>query len=91
MLNGEFTIYKIKQKIENNFSVFLSASFGSIHPAIKKLEKVIGYSNSLGIFSEDIDPTTKGQLGNFGQTYGHVGLINAVFRIAKKVDGNIFD
>ena len=39
LLNGEFTIYKIKQKIENNFSVFLSASFGSIHPAIKKLEK----------------------------------------------------
>ena len=39
LLNGEFTIYKIKQKIENNFSVFLSASFGSIHPAMKKLEK----------------------------------------------------
>ena len=39
LLNGEFTIYKIKQQIENNFSVFLSASFGSIHPAMKKLEK----------------------------------------------------
>ncbi|HLE10120.1 MAG TPA: glycoside hydrolase family 15 protein [Bacteriovoracaceae bacterium] len=67
------------------------ATLGFVDEAIKKLEKVIGYSNSLGIFSEDIDPTTKGQLGNFGQTYGHVGLINAVFRIAKKVDGNIFD
>jgi len=39
LLNGEYTIYKIKQKIKNNFSVFLSASFGSIHPALKKLEK----------------------------------------------------
>jgi len=39
LLNGEYTIYKIKQKIKNNFSVFLSASFGSIHPAVKKLEK----------------------------------------------------
>lgn len=39
LLNSEHTIYKIKQKIENNFSLFLSASFGSIHPAMKKLEK----------------------------------------------------
>jgi len=39
LLDYEYTIYKIKQKIENNFSIFLSASFGSIHPAVKKLEK----------------------------------------------------
>lgn len=39
LLNGELTIYKIKQKIKNNFSVFLSASFGSIHPTVTKLEK----------------------------------------------------
>ena len=39
LLEGEFTGYKIKHKIKSNFSVFLSASFGSIHPALKKLEK----------------------------------------------------
>ena len=26
------------------------------------------------------------QWGNYPQTYSHVGLINAVFRIAKKID-----
>lgn len=39
LLDEELTIYKIKQKIKANFSVFLSASFGSIHPSTKKLEK----------------------------------------------------
>ena len=39
LLEGNFTLYKIKQNILNIFSVFLSASFGSIHPAVKKLEK----------------------------------------------------
>lgn len=40
------TIYKIKQEIKNSFSVFLSASFGSIYPAVKKLEKN-GYINAI--------------------------------------------
>jgi DNA-binding PadR family transcriptional regulator len=39
LIGGEHTIYRIKQKIKNSFSVFLSASFGSIHPALRKLEK----------------------------------------------------
>ena len=39
LLSSECTMYKIKQKIKNKFSVFLSASFGSIHPAVVKLEK----------------------------------------------------
>lgn len=39
LLEGNYTIYKIKQKIKNNFSIFSSASFGAIHPAVKKLEK----------------------------------------------------
>jgi glucoamylase len=30
------------------------------------------------------------QWGNFPQTYSHVGLINAVFRISKKLDRPIF-
>jgi GH15 family glucan-1,4-alpha-glucosidase len=40
----------------------------------------------LGLFSEDVDPTTGGQWGNFPQTYSHVGLINAVLRITSKID-----
>lgn len=39
LLEGEFTIYKIKQKILSIFSLFSYPSFGSIYPALKKLEK----------------------------------------------------
>jgi len=39
LFDGEFTLYKIRQQIKSNFYLFLSASFGSIHPAVKKLEK----------------------------------------------------
>ncbi|MFH0702359.1 MAG: PadR family transcriptional regulator [bacterium] len=33
------TIYGLKQKIEKLFSLFLKISFGTIHPALKKLEE----------------------------------------------------
>jgi GH15 family glucan-1,4-alpha-glucosidase len=34
-------------------------------------------SNDLGLFAEQIDPTTGVQLGNFPQAFSHIGLINA--------------
>jgi DNA-binding PadR family transcriptional regulator len=39
LLKEKCTIYKIRQKIRESFSIFLGASFGSIHPALKKLEE----------------------------------------------------
>jgi DNA-binding PadR family transcriptional regulator len=39
LLDGENTIYKIRQKLQNIFFLFISSSFGSVHPALKKLEK----------------------------------------------------
>lgn len=44
-------------------------------------EALIGYANHVGLFSEDIDPVTGEQLGNFPQTYSHVGLISTAFAI----------
>ncbi|MDH5332864.1 MAG: glycoside hydrolase family 15 protein, partial [Thermoleophilia bacterium] len=40
--------------------------------------------NGLGLYSEDILPETKEQSGNFPQTYSHVGLINAAFRLSRR-------
>ncbi|OGI24795.1 MAG: hypothetical protein A2287_03090 [Candidatus Melainabacteria bacterium RIFOXYA12_FULL_32_12] len=39
LLDNKSSIYGIKQKIENKFSAFFKISFGSIYPALKKLEK----------------------------------------------------
>jgi GH15 family glucan-1,4-alpha-glucosidase len=61
------------------------ACVGRIDDAIATLDSVIQYANHLGIFSEDVG-LDGSQWGNFPQTYSHVGLINAVFRISKKLD-----
>lgn len=61
------------------------ACVGRIDDARRTLDMILGYSNQLGIFSEDVG-IDGAQWGNYPQTYSHVGLINAVFRIAKKID-----
>lgn len=61
------------------------AYVGRIDDAIKTLDGVLPYANHLGIFSEDVG-IDGSQWGNYPQTYSHVGLINAVFRISKKLD-----
>jgi GH15 family glucan-1,4-alpha-glucosidase len=62
------------------------AAMGRVEDALRELETLLAYANSLGLFSEDVDPKTGGQWGNFPQTYSHVGLINAVLRITSKID-----
>jgi len=39
LLEEKCTIYKIKQNIENKYGFFLNISFGSIYPAVKRLEE----------------------------------------------------
>lgn len=50
-------------------------------------EKMISYSNHLGLYSEDLDFETKRQLGNFPQAYSHLAFINTavLFSEEKKV------
>jgi glucoamylase len=61
------------------------ACVGRVDDAQKNLDQLLQFSNHLGIFSEDVGEDGS-QWGNFPQTYSHVGLINAAFRIAKKLD-----
>ncbi len=42
----------------------------------KLFDKLLSYSNHLGLFSEDIDFKTKRLLGNFPQAYSHLALID---------------
>jgi GH15 family glucan-1,4-alpha-glucosidase len=62
------------------------AAMGRLEPALNELEVLRGYANHLGLFSEDVEPATGGQWGNFPQAYSHVGLINAVLRISTKIE-----
>jgi GH15 family glucan-1,4-alpha-glucosidase len=49
-------------------------------------EHLLELDNGLGLYSEDILPGTNEQAGNFPQTYSHVGLINAAFRLSRSWD-----
>lgn len=56
---------------------------GQTKHAIELFEKLLSYSNHLGLFSEDIDFSTKRLLGNFPQAYSHLALINTVIMFSQ--------
>ncbi len=62
------------------------ARLGQTSEARAVCERLLSYANHVGLFSEDLDPDTGEQLGNFPQTYSHVGLINAAFAIAPTLE-----
>ena len=47
-------------------------------------DKLLSYSNHLGLFSEDIDFKTKRLLGNFPQAYSHLALIDTALNFNEK-------
>ncbi|WP_412560698.1 MULTISPECIES: glycoside hydrolase family 15 protein [Winogradskyella] len=51
--------------------------------AVKHFEKLLSYSNHLGLFSEDLDFKTKRLLGNFPQAYSHLALIETAINLSK--------
>jgi len=53
-------------------------------------EKVLGYSNHLKLFSEDIDFNSKELVGNFPQAYSHLALINTAMLFSKENKGYKF-
>jgi len=62
------------------------AILGRTDEARELFERLIALHNGLGLFSEDVLPDTHVQSGNFPQTYTHVGLINAAFRLSRRWD-----
>ncbi len=55
---------------------------GHKEEAIEKFEKLISYSNHLGLFSEDLDFESKRMLGNFPQAYSHLALIETAIELS---------
>jgi GH15 family glucan-1,4-alpha-glucosidase len=49
-------------------------------------EKMMGYANHLGLYSEEIDLTGR-QLGNFPQAFTHLALIDAALTLDRVLDG----
>ncbi|MDP5170967.1 MAG: glycoside hydrolase family 15 protein [Bacteroidia bacterium] len=66
------------------------ANVGRLDEAIEIFERLVGYSNHVGLLSEDVDASNGSQWGNFPQAYSHVGLVNAAFAISRKQDTDMF-
>jgi GH15 family glucan-1,4-alpha-glucosidase len=66
------------------------ACVGRLDDAQKEFANLLQYSNHLKLFSEDVDEESGSMWGNFPQAYSHVGLMNAAYRIAMKLDRPIF-
>ncbi|RDY61202.1 glycoside hydrolase family 15 protein [Flagellimonas nanhaiensis] len=65
---------------------FINSLFkiGEEEKALAYFERLLSYSNHLGLFSEDIDFKTKRLLGNFPQAYSHLALIECAINFSKK-------
>ena len=55
---------------------------GYVDAARLAFEKMLTYSNHLGLFSEEVGPTGE-QLGNFPQAFTHLALISAAYNLDK--------
>ena len=62
------------------------AMMGEVDEAVALFKRLEKYANPLGLFSEDIEPSTGALLGNFPQAYTHVGLIHAAITIGEILD-----
>ena len=53
---------------------------GDLDQARFVFEKVLGYANHLGLYSEELGPCGE-HLGNFPQAFTHLGLISAAYNL----------
>jgi GH15 family glucan-1,4-alpha-glucosidase len=58
--------------------------------ARKIFNNLLGLSNHLGLFSEDIDFKTKRQLGNFPQAYSHIALVKVAMIFSREKPSPVF-
>jgi GH15 family glucan-1,4-alpha-glucosidase len=59
------------------------AAVGRVDEARALFEKLLLRRNSAGLLSEDIDPVSGEQWGNFPQTYSMVGIITCAIRLSR--------
>lgn len=89
--NGFVYRYKNDDGLSGDEGCFALCSFwlvdsltlsGRLEEAERIFVNVLQQISPLGLLSEEIDPQTKKQLGNFPQAFSHIGLINSALYIS---------
>ena len=79
-----YKTYEIDDGLSGSEGAFLWCSFwlvrnllrlGRLEEALALYQKLLGYRNHLGLFSEMVDPTSGEALGNFPQALTHLAVI----------------
>ena len=95
MRNGFVARYTTDSKVDGlpgNEGTFLPCTFwladnyelqGRQEEAVKLFERLLEVRNDVGLLSEEYDPVSKRQLGNFPQAFSHVGLVNTAFHLTQ--------
>ncbi len=66
---------------------YLALGGGTPEEARDLFEHLCRYANDVGLFAEEIEPSTGAALGNFPQAFTHVGLINAAVSLTRRLEG----
>jgi len=99
-LTNEGLLYRYKNKDDFGLpsSSFTICTFwyinslnkiGETEEAKRQFERLLEFSNHLGLLSEDIDFKTKRLLGNFPQAYSHLALIETAINLSKSFDSKL--
>ena len=57
---------------------------GQVEQGRELFERLLCYCNDIGLLSEQIDPVSGEQLGNFPQAFSHMGLINSAIQLQRR-------
>jgi GH15 family glucan-1,4-alpha-glucosidase len=63
----------------------LARGGGSVEEAVAWLEGLLARANDVGLFAEEIHPRSGAALGNFPQGFTHVGVVNAVLTLDRRI------
>ena len=93
--SGDALLYRyLRDRREGAFGIcgfwaveYLALGGGTLREAHDLFDRLLSYSNDLGLFSEEIDPESGDALGNFPQAFTHVGLISAALTLEEKEQG----